>query len=171
MQLSNLELMAGRTMCFGELLLRIAPDRDGQWLQDNLLPAYVGGAEANVAVALARWGLPVSYLTAMPDNALTTQLMAYLTSLNVDVSKTLLEGKRLGLFYLGRGNDMKSTGVVYDRADSSFCQLKPQAIDWDEKLRGINWLHLSAISPALSPSAAAVCEEALMAANQKGIRI
>ena len=48
--------MTGKVLSFGELLLRICPDVDGQWLRENNLPFYVGGAEANVATALALWG-------------------------------------------------------------------------------------------------------------------
>ncbi len=65
-------------LSFGELLLRICPDTEGEWLERNNLSFYVGGAEANVATALALWGIPSAYATALPENMISQQLIAYL---------------------------------------------------------------------------------------------
>ena len=45
--------MSNKVLSYGEILLRICPDTGGGWLKDNTLPFYVGGAECNVATALA----------------------------------------------------------------------------------------------------------------------
>ncbi|MES1161408.1 MAG: PfkB family carbohydrate kinase, partial [Bacteroidota bacterium] len=66
-----------KVLSFGELLLRICPDTEGKWLQNNTLPFFVGGAEANVATALAIWGVPSAYFTAVPDNLLSRQVAGY----------------------------------------------------------------------------------------------
>jgi 2-dehydro-3-deoxygluconokinase len=164
--------VVGKTvLSFGELLLRICPDVDGKWLTENKLPFYVGGAEANVATALALWGIPSAYLTAAPDNLLSRQVVGYLQGRRVDVSRVLYHGERLGLYYLPQGKDLKSSGVIYDRAHSSFAGLRPGMIDWDKVLDGVGWLHFSAISPALCQPVAEVCKEGLEAASGKGIRI
>src|ERR1700754_2814938 len=102
-------------LSFGGLLLRICPDTAGGWLASNLLPFYVGGAEANVATALALWGTPSAYLTALPDNLLCRQLAAYLDERGIDTSRMLWQGQRLGLYYLPKGKDLKNAGVIYDR--------------------------------------------------------
>ena len=160
-----------KVLSYGEILLRICPDADGGWLKDNTLPFYVGGAECNVATALAIWGTPSAYLTAVPDNLMTRQLAAYLEEKGVDTSKILYQGERLGVYYLPKGKDLKNAGVIYDRAHSSFAGLQPNSIDWDLTLQDIDWLHFSAISPALSRNAAAVCKELLEAASKKKITI
>lgn len=67
-----------KTLCFGELLLRFSPSANGDWLLNNTAPAFVGGAEANVATALALWNQQVGYCTALPDNFLSKQLAEYL---------------------------------------------------------------------------------------------
>ena len=77
--------MNKKILSFGELLLRVCPG--GDWLQDNTLPFYVGGAEANVATALALWGLPSAYYTAMPDNGMTREIAAYLQEKGIDTSR------------------------------------------------------------------------------------
>ncbi len=163
--------MSKKVLSFGELLLRICPDVAGDWLEENSLPFYVGGAEANVATALALWGIPSAYLTALPDNLLARQIAAYLGEKGIDVSRVLYQGDRLGLYYLPKGKDLKNAGVIYDRAHSSFSALRSGMIDWDRVLEGVEWLHFSAISPALNQGVAEVCEEGLKAATGKGIMI
>lgn len=160
-----------KVLSFGELLLRICPDAGGQWLQDNNLPFYVGGAEANVAAALARWEVPTAYLTALPNNFLSEQLVEYLNSRQIDTDSIVYQGERLGLYYLPMGKDMKNTGVIYDRSNSAFAGLTPGTINWDKVFEGVNWFHFSAICPAISQNVADVCAEALKAAAQKNIFI
>ena len=163
--------MSKKILSYGELLLRICPDAGGGWLQDNSLPFYVGGAECNVATALAIWGTPSAYFTAVPDNLMTRQIAAYLQEKHVDTSRVIYQGERLGIYYLPKGKDLKNAGVIYDRAHSSFAGLQPNTIDWDQILKDISWLHFSAISPALSQNAATICEELLKATELKNITI
>lgn len=163
--------MTGKVFCFGELLLRLSPVAAGGWLQQQSMPVYVGGAEANVATALAKWGVPARYASALPDNYLSQDVMAYLEERQIDVSAMLLTGSRIGLYYLQQGTDLKHAGVIYDRAHSSFSQLQPGMIDWDKALSGVSWFHFSAISPALNENVTAVCHEGLEAASKKGITI
>lgn len=160
-----------KILSFGELLLRICPDAGGQWLQDNQLPFYVGGAEANVATALAQWGLPSAYLTALPENFLSEQLVGYLRGRGVQTDAIVYQGERLGLYYLPKGKDLKNAGVIYDRAHSAFATLQPGTIDWDQVLAGVSWFHFSAICPAITRNVAQVCAEALEAASQRNITI
>lgn len=67
-----------KVLCFGEILLRLSPAANGQWLEQNQMPVFMGGAELNAATALAVWQHPVKYFTAMPDNALSKDVAGYL---------------------------------------------------------------------------------------------
>ena len=163
--------MGKLVLSFGELLLRICPDAEGEWLEQNTLPFYVGGAEANVATALALWGTPSAYFTALPENSLSHQLTGYLEEKKIDTSRVLFQGDRIGLYFLTKGKDLKNAGVIYDRAHSSFAELQPGSIDWGAVLENVGWLHFSAISPALNARSAKVCEELLQAAVERGIRV
>ena len=160
-----------RVLNFGELLLRICPDPEGEWLKKNNLPFFVGGAELNVATALSLWGIPSSYMTALPQNLLTEQLVDYVSNLGINTSTIQYQGDRVGLYYLHKGKDMKNAGVIYDRSNSSFASLKPGDINWDEAFEGVSWFHFTAICPALSLNTAAVCEEALKEAAARNIKI
>ncbi|GGI23151.1 sugar kinase [Pedobacter mendelii] len=160
-----------KVLSFGEILLRICPDMDGHWLQENKLPFYIGGAELNVATALALWNVPSAYLSAMPQNSVTEEIADYLNKKNIDTSPIVYSGERLGLYYLPKGKDLKNAGVIYDRANSSYADLKVSQINWDKVFEGVSWLHFSAICPAINQSIADVCVEALKAATEKNITI
>lgn len=160
-----------KILCFGEMLLRLSPPQNGDWLQKNSMPAFAGGAELNVATALALWGMPAAYCTALPDNFLSRQLVEYLRQKGIDASCIHYSGNRIGLYYLQQGTDVKNSGVIFDREGSSFAGLQKGMIDWDTVLEGISWFHVSAIAASLTQNAADVCEEALSAASRKGITI
>lgn len=161
--------MKDNVLCLGELLMRISPTQDEQ-ASKNPFKLYIGGAEANTATALAAWNVPVKYCTALPDNFASQQVIKYLQQKGIDTALIHHSGTRIGLYFLDRGADLKSS-VVYDRAGSSFSELKRGMIDWDEALKDISWLNLTAISPAINADVADVCLEALEAASAKNITI
>jgi 2-dehydro-3-deoxygluconokinase len=161
----------GKILSFGELLLRICPDANGEWLNENRLPFYVGGAELNVATALSLWGLPSAYFTALPDNGMSAQLITFLQQKGIDTSPIVHSGVRIGLYYLTQGQDLKHNALIYDRAHSSFSALQTGTIDWDKVLDDVSWFHFSAICPAISQNVADVCKEVLEAASKKNITI
>lgn len=161
--------MISKILCFGELLLRIspAPQEDAE---KHPFYLYMGGAEANAATALAGWSVPVKYCTVLPDNFMSHHVIDYLEYKGIFTSSIIFSGERIGVYYLERGADLKGS-VVYDRAGSSFSQLKRGMIDWDKVLRDVSWFNFTAISPALNEDVADVCLEALEAASRKNITI
>ncbi len=163
--------MIEKVFCFGELLIRLSPDMNNAWIADNAMPTHIGGAELNVAQALVNWGLPVKYSTALPDNWLSQNMISHLQQKQIDTSAVQYSGQRIGLYYLSQGTDLKNTGVIYDRAGSSFATLTPGSIDWDSLLQDCDWFHCSAICPAVSEQAAHVTVEAMQAAKAKGITV
>ena len=149
----------------------MSPSLDQQWIKRAEMPVYVGGAELNAARALALWGLPVKYVTAVPDNYLSKEIITELERENIDTSSIQLFGDRIGVYYLPQGADLKNAGVIYDRANSSFSQLRPGMIDWKNVLSDCDWFHFSAICPALNQNVGDVCKEALEIASQMGLTI
>lgn len=160
-----------KIFCFGELLLRLSPELNRRWIQRSLMPVYIGGAELNVASALAVWNIPVRYFTALPENYLTNEIVEELKGKGIDLWGLQISGERIGTYYLPAGKDLKNAGVIYDRSNSSFSNLKPGSIDWDLLLQDCTWLHFSAINPALNENIALLCLEAVKSAKQRGIKI
>jgi 2-dehydro-3-deoxygluconokinase len=160
-----------RILSFGEILLRLSPDSDGAWLANNKMTVYVGGAEANVAMNLGHWNVPVDYFSVFPDNFLSDHILGILKSRNVGIERSLRRGSKIGMYILPVGQELKNAGVIYDRHQSSFSLLGPGEINWRDVLQGIDWLHLSAISPALTPQTSELCLELLQAAADAGVQV
>lgn len=160
-----------KVLCFGELLLRFPFADNGRWTDDRAMQVFIGGAELNVATALAKWDIPVKYFTALPDNFIAKDITNYLVKKNIDSSSVAFAGDRIGIYYLKEGSDIKGASTVFDRKHSSFATLKTGVVDWDKVLEDVNWFHFSAIAAAVSAEAAALCEEVLKAAYKKNITI
>lgn len=160
-----------KVLCFGELLLRMSPELNREWIHKGSMPVFIGGAELNVAQALALWGSEVTYCTALPPHALAQEILQELQDKGIDTSSVFFSDGRIGIYYLPQGADLKNAGVIYDRAYSSFWELKPGMLDWRNILKEIDWFHFSAITPALNETLADVCEEALQVAQSMGIHI
>ncbi len=160
-----------KILCFGELLLRYSPTASGDWLDKQSMPVFVGGAELNVARSLSLWGAPVAYLTQLPDNYLSQHIINFLSKEKVDMNRIVLEGTKLGTYYLKQSSDLKNRSTIYDRKGSSFCCLKTGTLDWNRIFENVGWFHFSAIVPALNASVSSVCAEAIAVANEKNITV
>jgi len=160
-----------KVICFGELMLRMSPELGGKWIHDEQMTICIGGAELNVATALASWKTPVKYCTALPDNYLSKEISEELERKKIDTSAINFSGNRIGVYYLPKGAELKNAGVIYDRTYSSFGELKPGMIDWSNVLKDCRWFHFTAISPALNENVVAVCKEALEEASAKNIKV
>ncbi|HYD89824.1 MAG TPA: sugar kinase [Vitreimonas sp.] len=160
-----------RIVCFGEILIRLsAPGRE-LMLQTPRLDTYAGGAEANVAVSLARFGHEARMASILPDNALAHGALAELRRWNVDTRSVLTGAGRLGLYFLTSGAGLRPSDVLYDRAQSAFALAAPDAIDWSAALEGADWLHVSGVTPAVSANAADAAHRAMKAARAAGVRV
>lgn len=134
-----------KIVTFGEIMLRLTPPDYLRFNQTNLFRASYGGSEANVAVSLANYGLQSEFVTRLPDNRVADACIDDLRRYGVRTDAILRGGKRLGIYYMEEAAAMRSSHVVYDRADSAFDTLQPGMIDWDGIFRGASWFHWSGI--------------------------
>lgn len=160
-----------KILSFGELMLRINLDEEGNWLKNQQFPFFIGGAELNVASALALWNIPSVYVTAIPENNLGKQILKAVAQRGVDVSDVYPIGNKIGLYYLSAGSDLKSAEVIYDRQQSSFSILRKGMLNWDKLFEDVSFFHFSAICPALNQFLAEVCEEAIYEARKRDITV
>jgi len=163
--------MPARIVCFGELMLRLsAPGRE-RLLQSPRLDARFGGAEANVAVSLARFGHEAACVSVVPDNPLGRGALGELRRHGVDIAGVRFGPGRMGLYFLSPGAGLRPSEVTYDREGSAFALASPDATDWDRELAGADWLHLSGITPAVGPGPAEAARRAVAAAVRLGVRV
>ncbi|PTD18559.1 sugar kinase [Sphingomonas fennica] len=161
----------GPVLCFGEMLLRLSATGRGLLLQEERLDARFGGAEANVAVALAKLGRPAAMATILPDNAIGDAAIDALRRHGVIIDGIARRDGRMGLYFLTPGAGVRASAIFYDRADSVFARARPGDFDWPALLAGAGRLHLSGITPALGPDSAELALEAVRAARAAGVPI
>ena len=160
-----------KVVTFGELMLRLAPENYLRFLQSNRYQATFGGAEANVAVSLANYGVNACFVSKLPSHEIGQAAVNSLRAFGVDTSKVVRGGERVGIYYCEKGASQRPSKVVYDRAYSSIAMAKKGDFNWDEIFEGVDWFHFTGITPALSDDVAEITIEACKAAKAKGILI
>jgi len=163
---------AGKIVAFGELLLRLEPPGHERLVQASTFEVRFTGAEANLAAMLASLGHEACAVSKVPDTAVGQACVNYLRRFGVGVEHVVRGGSRLGLFYLEHGAAQRPSVVVYDRAGSSFGELRAGELDWDGILTGARWLHFSGTAPAAGGmGATAALREGLEAARSRGVTV
>lgn len=162
--------MAADVVCFGEVLVRLAAPDNELLLQSPTLKVSFGGAEANVAVSLARFGHGARMLSVLPDNGLGHAAVDELRRYGVDTSGVRFAAGRMGLYFLTPGAAQRSSQVLYDRADTAFSRAA-SGVDWDTALTGAGWLHVSGITAAIGPDTAKAAVDAVKAARRLGLTV
>lgn len=152
-------------------MLRLAPPGFERFLQTPQFCATFGGGEANVAVALAGFGLPASYVTVLPQNPIADAAIAELRRFGVDTSHIARGKGRLGIYYLEAGANQRASKVVYDRDHSAIALARQGELDWETIFDGAGWFHVTGITPAISASAAALALESVLKARAKGLTV
>lgn len=163
--------MRGRIITFGEVMLRLKTPGQERFLQSPAFEATFGGGEANVAVSLAYFGLDVAYVTVLPKNPIADACITDLRSKGVDTSFIIRDGERIGIYFLETGANQRPSRVIYDRANSAIATTDPTSLDWDHIFEDASWFHITGITPAISPSAAALSLQAVQAAKQKDLTV
>jgi 2-dehydro-3-deoxygluconokinase len=160
-----------KVVTFGEIMLRLATPGYLRFSQSTELSATFGGGEANVAVSLANYGIPVDFITRLPENDIGRACMMDLRKYGVNTNNIVWGGDRLGIYFLETGAVSRGSKVIYDRAHSAISEIKPGIINWDKVFEDVTWFHWTGITPAISEGAADVCLEAIQKANEKGITV
>jgi len=160
-----------KVVTFGEIMLRLASPGYLRFSQSTQLEATFGGGEANVAVSLANYGIPASFVSRLPKNDIGDWAIQNLRKYNVQTQDVLRGGDRVGIYFLETGAVARASKVVYDRAGSAIADIQPGMLDWEPIFKDAQWFHWTGITPALSAGAAATCLEGIKIANKLGITV
>ncbi len=163
--------MSKRIVCFGEIMLRLAPEGYYRFFQNDRMQATFGGGEANVAVSLANYGMDASYVTKLPSHAIGQSAINSLRALGVDTKDIVRGGERVGIYYLEKGASQRGSVCIYDRAYSAIQLAKREDFDWDKIFEGADWFHFTGITPAIGGDLVNICLDACKAAKAKGVKI
>ena len=160
-----------KVVTFGEIMLRLSPPGFLRFSQTNSFDVVYGGGESNVAVSLANYGVPVEFVTRLPNNDIGHCAHMEMRKRGVGTSHVNWGGDRLGIYFLETGAVSRGSKVVYDRAHSAMAEIQAGMIDWEAVFADVEWFHWTGITPAISQGAADACLEAVKVASDLGITI
>ena len=160
-----------KIITFGEIMLRLTPPGYKRFSQASEFDVVYGGGESNVAVSLANYGLPVEFVTRLPQNDIGECALMEMRKRNVGTRYVVRGGERLGIYFLEIGAVSRGSKVVYDRAHSGMASIEKGMVDWEEVFKDAQWFHWTGITPAISQGAADACLEAIQAANRMGVTV
>ena len=160
-----------KVITFGEIMMRLNPKGYERFIQANEYVSTFAGAEANVAVSLANYGVDVSFVTKLPEHEIGQAAINSLRKFGVNTSLIVRGGDRVGIYYCEKGASQRPSKVIYDRAYSAIAQAKQSDFNWNKIFKGVTWFHFTGITPALSESMAKITLKAVKTAKEKGITV
>ncbi len=156
---------------FGEVMLRLSVPVGRRLETTHRLDVFPGGSEGNVVYALARLGRRTGWVSALPSTALGRIIANNLRNAGVDLDGVIWSAAgRVGTYYVEFSAPPRPIQVIYDRADSCVSRLRPEQINWPAFL-DTRVIHVSGITPALSPSCRAITEQAIAQARAAGVQV
>lgn len=172
-----METNGHRFITIGEIMLRLTPPNYEKIRMTQSFEASYGGAEANIALSLANLGIDSTFFTVVPNNSLGKSAIRSLRSFDVHCSPVILStaeetpSHRLGTYYLETGFGIRPSQVIYDRKHSAFSEYDYSNFDIKGLLKDFTWLHMSGITPALTPSLKDFTLECLKTAKELGLTV
>jgi 2-dehydro-3-deoxygluconokinase len=158
----------------GECLVSLVATMPGPLAEATTFERHIAGAEANVAVGLARLGHSVAYVGRVGGDGFGTAIVRRLRGEGVDVMHVATDADaRTGVMIRER-RTVGAAEVIYHRAGSAASRIAPDDIDRAVDggvFEGAGWLHLTGITPALSDSARAATIRARDVARDAGLTV
>ena len=160
-----------RVITLGEMLLRLSPHNYNRLVQADSFDIVYGGAEANVAMSLAGFGLESYYVTKLPEHYIGQSAVNHLRKYGVNTDFIVRGGERLGIYFLENGASIRPSRVIYDRANSAISEANSTEFDFNKIMEGARWFHFTGITPAISDNAVKLTLEALQMAKKHNVTV
>lgn len=147
-------------VCLGESMVTFLPSQPGRLADVPSFGRGIGGAESNVACALAAAGHRAAWVGRVGADGFGDHLVETIASYGVDTSAVRRDPVRpTGIYFrtaTDRGTDTHE--VAYYRAGSAASAMSPDNVPYEDLLAG-RILHLSGITAALSADCLALLRE------------
>ena len=169
--------MEHKFITIGEIMMRLTPPNYEKIRVTQTYEASFGGAEANIALALANLGIDSRFFTVVPDNSIGKSAIRMLRSYDVHCSPIIRSTPeetpthRLGTYYLETGFGIRPSQVTYDRKHSAFSEYDFSEYDLRALLSDYTWLHMSGITPALSDNLRKLTIDSMRIAKELGLTV
>ena len=152
-------------LTLGETMALLDPVGDGLPRPGTTFTLRFAGAETNFAIALARLGVDVAWISRLGRDAFGDMIEQGVAAEGVDVSGVLRDDARTGLFVKWRGGEER--GVAYYRVGSAASRLAIGDVP-NQALDGVRLVHLTGITMALSETARALVVDLARRARERG---
>jgi len=150
-------------ICLGEPMMEFNQQQDGRYLAGH------GGDTSNTAIAAARQGANVGYLTRLGSDVFGDSFLALWRTENVDCAHVEQDSAaHTGIYFVTHGPDGHQ--FSYLRAGSAASRMTPGDLPGDY-IAGAKLLHVSGISQAISDSAADTVFRAMEIARDASVRV
>lgn len=138
-----------RLITVGETMALVTPAHAEPLATARDMQLLIGGAESNVAMHAARLGVPAAWVSAVGDDPLGVRVRDEVARHGVDVHWVTVDGQApTGVYFKDPGR-----GVLYYRRGSAASRMSPSTVA-DVPVEDVDVVHVSGITPALSPSCA-----------------
>lgn len=160
-----------KVVTFGEIMLKFSAKGYQRLLQAKEMNVEYAGAEANVAVSLANFGVPVAYVSRLPENDFGHAACMTLRAFGVNTDSIAWGGNRMGIYFAEKGASQRPSKVIYDRTHSAISEATTADFDWEYIFKDAQWFHFTGITPALSPNVADICLQACQQAKKMRLTV
>lgn len=160
-----------KIITLGEIMLRLSPPNRDKFLGTPNFQANYGGGEANVAVALANYGVETAFITKLPNNEIGDSAVNHLRSFGVNTQAVIRGGDRIGIYFLENGFSLRNSKVIYDRKNSAISNALVSDFEIETILQGWDILHLSGITLGISSNGFEISKAFMKKAKELGMEI
>jgi len=160
-----------KIVCFGEILLRLGPEGYYRFNQTDRFKVNYTGAEANVAVALSRFGFKTEVVTRLPDNDIGKAAIETMHKHGVGTENIKIGGERIGVYYIEKGASQRPSKVIYDRKNTAISEAERNDFDWEKIMEGASAFIFTGITAALGKNLPSIIEDACVVAKKKNVMV
>lgn len=153
----------------GETMALMAGATPGPLQHTPTMTLGMGGSESNVAIALSRLGVEVTWIGKVGADSLGDLVLREIGAEGVRVAAVRDPDAATAIMVKERRTPA-DTRVFYYRNGLAGSRLRVDEVDFD-LVRGASLLHVTGISPALSPGMAEVIDEAIRVAKVAGVTV
>jgi 2-dehydro-3-deoxygluconokinase len=152
----------------GETMALLDPAEDGELRLGMPLTLRFAGAESNFAIALARLGIDVAWVSRLGRDPFGDMILAAVAGEGVETRWVRRDDAPTGLFCKWRSDGRSH--VTYRRAGSAASRLSPGDLP-AAALEGVRLVHLTGITMAISESACGLVLEVARRAKERGAMV
>lgn len=160
-----------KVVCFGELMIRFGTEGHLRFLQADKMVVNYTGAEANVAVALAQFGMKTEVVTKLPNHDISKAAVATMKKFGAGVDHIVYGGNRIGVYYIEKGASQRASKVIYDRKNTAISEAQRSDFDWEVILDDADAFIFTGITAALSDNMPEIIRDACEVAKKKNVMV